>query len=62
MRFLFISISLLSLWILPSKATADTILVESKEQSQSGSQITNKLISLLQKCQNLNRKITPKEP
>ena len=60
MRFLFISISLLSLWILPSKATADTVLVESKEQSQSGSQITNKLISLLKKCQNLNRKITPK--
>ena len=60
MRCLFISISLLSLWILPSKATADTVLVKSKEQSQSGSQITNKLISLLKKCQNLNRKIRPK--
>ena len=60
MRFLFISISLLSLWILPSKAIADTVLVKSKEQSQSASQISKKLISLLKKCQNLNRKIAPK--
>ena len=60
MRLIFISIGLLYLWILPNQISAHTKVIQPTNQSETGSQITNKLIALFKKCQNLNRKISPK--
>ena len=60
MRLIFISIGLLYFWILPNQISAHTKVIQSTNQNETGSQITNKLIALFKKCQNLNRKISPK--
>lgn len=61
MRLIFIPIGLLCLLISPNQISAHTNkIIQSQNQSETGSKITNKLIALFEKCQNLNRKISPK--
>lgn len=60
MRLIFITISLLCLWILPNQICAHTEIKESVKYKQKDAPITNKLIALFKKCQKLTRKISPK--
>ena len=60
MRLIFITISLLFLWILPNQICAHTEIKESVKYKQKDAPITNKLIALSKKCQKLTRKISPK--
>ena len=62
MRLIFITISLLCLWILPNQICAHTEIKESVKYKQKDAPITNKLIALFRKCQKLTRKISPKLP
>ncbi len=57
MRYIFIFISLLSFYVLPKKILAQSKTVASTESNHQGSKMTNKLIALIKRCQDFNRKI-----